>query len=87
MSRYPHRLLVITAALSEVKSQYPYCAANPNRIFQSLLALLAGLGVPFLCAETHELEEESVASYLYHVHLYHWLESNDYGRFLADNDL
>jgi len=20
-------------------------------------------------------------------HLYHWLETNDYGRFLADNDL
>ncbi len=28
-----------------------------------------------------------VPSYLYQVHLYHWLESNDYGRFLADNDL
>ena len=70
-----------------MKSQYPYSAANPNRIFQSLLALLVGLGVPFLCAEPHELEEESVASYLYHVHLYHWLESNYYGKFLADNDL
>ena len=39
------------------------------------------------CTETHELGEEMVASYLYHVYLYHWLESNDYGRFLADNDL
>jgi hypothetical protein len=28
-----------------------------------------------------------VASYLYQVHLYHWLETNDYGRFLVDNDL
>jgi len=28
-----------------------------------------------------------VASYLYQVHLYHWLEANDYGRFLADGDL
>jgi hypothetical protein len=49
--------------------------------------LLADLRVPFLCAETHELGEELVASYLYQVHLYHWLETNDYGRFLADNDL
>jgi hypothetical protein len=28
-----------------------------------------------------------IGSYLYQVHLYHWLESYDYGRFLADNDL
>jgi hypothetical protein len=28
-----------------------------------------------------------VASYLYQVHLYHWLETNDQGRYLADNDL
>jgi hypothetical protein len=72
--------------LSEVKSPYPY-AGNPNRITQSLIAMLAGLQVPFLCAETHELGEELIASYLYHVHLYCWLETNDYGRCLADNDL
>ncbi len=54
---------------------------------QSLIAVLAGLQVPFLCTETHELGEEMVASYLYQVHLYHWLEANDRGRFLADNDL
>jgi ERCC4-type nuclease len=87
MSRYPHRLLVITAALSQVKSPYPHGGANPNRITQSLIAVLAGLQVPFLCTETHELGEELVASYLYHVHLYHWLETNDHGRFLSDNDL
>jgi len=87
MSSYPHRLLVITAALSQVKSTYPHAGANPNCIFQSLIALLAGLNVPFLCTETHELGEEAVASYLYQVHLYHWLESNDHGRFLTDNDL
>jgi len=52
-----------------------------------LLAVLAGLQVPFLCTETHELGEELVASYLYQVHLYHWLETNDHGRFLIDNDL
>ena len=40
-----------------------------------------------LCSETHELGEEIVASYLYQIHLYHWLETNDYGRSLADNDL
>jgi len=47
----------------------------------------AGTGVPFLCTETHELGEEVVASYLYQIHLYHWLETNGYGRFLTDNDL
>jgi hypothetical protein len=35
----------------------------------------------------HELGEEIVASYLYQVHLYHWLETNDFGRFLIDNDI
>jgi hypothetical protein len=51
------------------------------------IAILAGLQIPFLCTESHELGEEMVASYLYQVHLYHWLETNGYGRFLADNDL
>ncbi len=87
MSRYPHRLLVITAALSQIKSPYSHGGANPNRITQSLIAVLAGLQVPFLCTETHELGQELVASYLYQVYLYHWLETNDHGRFLADNDL
>jgi hypothetical protein len=36
--------------------------------------------------ETHELGEEIVASYLYQVHLHHWLETNGYGRFLNDNE-
>lgn len=87
MASYPHRLLVITAALSQVKSPYEFSLVDPNRIMQSLVAMLAGMEVPFLCTETHQLAEEVVASYLYQVHLYHWLESNDYGRFLADNDL
>lgn len=52
-----------------------------------LVATLVGLCVPFLCAETHELGEEIVASYLYQVHLYHWLEVNGHGRRLADDDL
>jgi len=45
------------------------------------------LQMPFICSGTHELGEELVGSYLYQVHLYHWLESHDYGRFLSDNDL
>jgi hypothetical protein len=49
--------------------------------------VLAGLQVPFICSETHELGEELVASYLYQVHLYRWLESNDFGRSLSDNDI
>jgi ERCC4-type nuclease len=87
MAQVPHRLLVIDAALSQVKSRYSHARTDPNRITQSLIAVLAGLGVPFLCTETHELGEEIVASYLYQVHLYHWLEQNDYGRFLSDSDL
>ena len=87
MYSYPHRLLVITAALSQVKSKYPFSAVDPNRIMQSLIAILAGTEVPFLCTETQEMAEEIVASYLYQVHLYHWLEANDFGRYLADGDL
>ena len=87
MSAYPHKLLVITAPLSSVKSQYAFSSSNPNRVMQGLIAALVGWGIPFVCTETHELGEEIVASYLYQVHLYHWLESNGHGRFLADNDL
>jgi hypothetical protein len=87
MARYPHRLLVITSSLSQVKSPYAHATFDPNRTTQFLVAVLAGLQVPFLCSETHELGEELVGSYLYQIHLYHWLESNDYGRFLSDNDL
>jgi ERCC4-type nuclease len=87
MSTYPDRLLVITAALSQVKSRYEHSHANPNQITQSLIAALAGLRVPFLCVETHELGEEIVASYLYQVHLYHWLEANGHSRRFGDNDL
>lgn len=87
MAQYPHRLLVITTSLSQVKSPYSHSSAKPNQVTQSLIATLAGLQVPFLCTETHELGEELVASYLYQVHLYDWLERNDYGRFLVDNDL
>jgi ERCC4-type nuclease len=87
MARYPHRLLVITSTLSQIKSPYAHANIDPNRITQFLVATLAGLQVPFVCSETHELGEELVGSYLYQVHLYHWLESNDYGRFLADDDI
>jgi len=41
---------------------------------------------PFLCTDCHELGEEAVASYLYQIHLYHWLENNGYSRFLSDDD-
>src|SRR6266853_550097 len=57
MSRCPHRLLLITATLSQVKSPYLPGGANPNRITQSLIAIVAGLQVPFLCTETYELGE------------------------------
>jgi ERCC4-type nuclease len=87
MTQYPHRLLVVTSLLSQVKSRYTHTNFDPNRVTQFLVATLAGLQLPFVCTETHELGEELVGSYLYQVHLYHWLESNDYGRFLSDNDI
>src|SRR5207253_3065270 len=86
MSVYPHRLLVITATLSSIKSPYAFSHCNPNHVMQALIALLAGWGVPFVCTETHELGEETMASYLYQVHLYHWLEVNGQGRHLGDDD-
>jgi len=87
MVQYPHCLLLITSTLSQIKSSHSHAGVNPNRITQSLIAMLAGLQLPFLRSETHELGEELVASNLYQVHLYHWLETNDYGQFLTDNDL
>jgi len=79
--------LVVSAPLSQVKSPSAHSNINPNRILQSLIAVLAGLNIPFLCTQSHELGEEVVASYLYQIHLYDWVETNDYGRFLVDNDL
>jgi ERCC4-type nuclease len=87
MAERPHSLLVVTASLTEIKSEYPYRGGNPNRITQSLIAVLAGLRLPFICTETHELGEEIVASYLYQTFLYDWLERNDLGRHLSDGDL
>jgi len=87
MSERPHSLVVVTAPLGEIKSEYPYHGSNPNRITQSLIAVLAGLRVPFICTESHELGEEIVASYLYQTFLYDWLERNGHGRYLADDDL
>ena len=46
-----------------------------------------GLRVPFVCTETHEMGEEILASYLYQVHLYQWLEENGFGSCLKDGDL
>jgi ERCC4-type nuclease len=87
MSERPHSLLVVTASLTDIKSEYPYRAANPNCITQSLIAVLAGLRVPFICTESHELGEEIVASYLYQTFLYDWLDRNGHGRHLCDGDL
>lgn len=87
MAELPHSLLVVTASWSDIKSEYPYRAANPNRIAQSLIAVLTGLRLPFICTETHELGEEIVASYLYQTFLYDWLDRNGHGRQLADGDL
>ena len=87
MAELPHSLLVVTSSLREIKSEYPYRAANPNRITQSLIAVLTGLRLPFVCTDSHELGEEIVASYLYQTFLYDWLDRNGHGRYLADGDL
>ncbi|MBA3913615.1 MAG: hypothetical protein H0X25_07115 [Acidobacteriales bacterium] len=79
--------LFLDASLSEIKSPYSFPSADPNRILQSLLAVQTGLQIPFVCSETNELGEELVASYLYQVHLYHWLEQNGFGRAFSDQDL
>ncbi len=81
MGRCPQLLPVITAALSQVKCAHS--PANPNGVAQALIAALAGWNVPFLCGEG----EEVVASYLYQSLQCHRLESHDYGRCLADDDL
>ncbi len=88
MAERPHSLLVVTAPLSEIKSEYPCIALPiPTRITQSLIAVLAGLRLPFVCTDNHELGEEIVASYLYQTFLYDWLDRNGHGRRLADDDL
>ena len=74
-------------ASDQVKCDYPYGRGRPNQMTQSLIGVLAGLRLPFVCTETHELGEEIVASYLYQTFLYDWLERNGHGRFQVDDDL
>jgi putative transposase len=47
---------------------------------QFLVALRAGLPVPFVCNETHELGGELVGSHRHQVHLQHWPESSNHNR-------
>jgi hypothetical protein len=42
MAQYPHRLLVVTAPLSQVKSPYPHSAVNPNRCRTKFLRSTTG---------------------------------------------
>ena len=44
-----------------IKSPYSH-GGNPHRITQSLIAILAGLQIPFLCSETHELEGRNLGN-------------------------
>ncbi len=36
MSAYPQKLLVITAAMSEVKSRYSFSSFNPNKVMHAV---------------------------------------------------
>jgi hypothetical protein len=56
MAGYPHRLLVVTSTLSQVKSPYDHAKVDPNRVMQFLIATLAALQVPFVCSETLRYE-------------------------------
>ena len=56
--------------------------------FREVEKVATWLGNEFLqTLHVHELGEELVVSYIYQIRLYHWLEINDHGRFLTDNDL
>ena len=87
MAEYPDSLLVVDAPMSQVKSRYEFSGVNPNQITQSVFAVMVGLRIQTIFAETHELGSEMVAWYLYNAHLYHWLEQNGFGRMIADDDL
>jgi hypothetical protein len=49
--------------------------------------LNGGCGGAFGLQRDARAGEELVGSYRYQVHLLHWLESNNYGVSLSDNDL
>jgi hypothetical protein len=56
--------IVASVQLGKANSYYQVLAINDARITQSLIAVLAGMRLPFLCIDTHERDEEIVASYL-----------------------
>src|SRR5258707_7631141 len=74
LSELPHSLLVITAPLSQIKSAYPYGRGKPNQVTQSLIAVLAGVRVTFICTGNPEMGGGIGASYLYQTFLYVCLE-------------
>ena len=61
VSSCPHRLLVITTTLSQIKSSTSIWD-RPQSIVQSLIVPVAGLHLPFVTTETHELSEVIFAS-------------------------
>ncbi len=90
MASFPHKMLCIEASLSEVKSPYGFAdgvKAHPNGVAGSLAAISARHGIQVVFADTRDLAEELVASWLSKLHAYEWLEREGLGRVLQEGDL
>jgi ERCC4-type nuclease len=87
MSRLPHRLVLITAPLSQVKSRYPHSAANPNQITQSLVAMLAAWACRSSAQRrTSWVKKLSLRFSIRSSFMTGW-RKNDYARSLTDDNL
>lgn len=90
MEAYPHRMLLIEASFSDIKTPYTFhseARAHPNGIAGSLMAIAARHRVQVCFGCTRKLAEELAASYLSKLHAYEWLERAGLSRQLVDGDL
>ncbi len=90
LAEFPHKVLLVEASLSEVKSPYTFhteIKAHPNGVAGSIAAIAARHGISVWFGDSRDLAEEMVASYLSKLHAYEWLEANGFGRVLQEGDL